>query len=505
MSRLDRKDPGVGYIPPNLDDKSSSGSYDMKFIQTSSGSEETDWTNDEPKPISAQLSSLKSVKERGAVLEFLLGRKAPLTPALASRLRDFSWARTKRARTGEEKPVGIMGLYEHIAAVRRDIEWVEECNHRRALALPYKSWRTFEDGETEALSTIWSPSFTFILMISLTAVYICEMWMNGWYIEPLATNPMIGVSSSSLVAMGARESDLIVNSHEYWRLITSNFLHCGIVHLGFNLAVLSHVSVAFERSHGARQTALVFLLGGYFGNTLSAIFLPQFISVGASGGIFALFGAALADIFVNWSLVFGNEIIQLTSEQRSSFSGVLCFLFLDVFFNVAIGFLPLVDNFCHVGGMLFGFLLGVGLIQRVTFDFFGIKRGLISNCGTFFMRAWGLVLAFVLLVSATLILVEHSDGFNTPCQQCRYLSCIEMPPWSDDKWWNCDDCSKAYGSAEYNDDDSAYTVVNLVCPDDSAVTFDLDEPVYDVNILNRNLATMCREHCGEGVYSATSW
>jgi hypothetical protein len=41
---------------------------------------------------------------------------------------------------------------------------------------------------------------------------------------------------------------------------------------------------------------------------MSAIFLPEYISVGASGGIFGLIGACIADICINWSLLFSKHV-----------------------------------------------------------------------------------------------------------------------------------------------------------------------------------------------------
>jgi len=107
--------------------------------------------------------------------------------------------------------------------------------------------------------------------------------VNNWAVAPLSTNPMVGVSGATLIACGARVSDLIVNDGEWWRLITAVFLHTGVVHLCFNLAVLLFIGRGLEKAHGHMFAAGIFLVGGIGGNVLSAIFLPQYISVGASG------------------------------------------------------------------------------------------------------------------------------------------------------------------------------------------------------------------------------
>lgn len=59
------------------------------------------------------------------------------SPALARRLRDFQFAQEKRRKKfGSERPWGILGLYDHLAAVRADIQWAEDAACRRANGEP---------------------------------------------------------------------------------------------------------------------------------------------------------------------------------------------------------------------------------------------------------------------------------------------------------------------------------------------------------------------------------
>ena len=60
-----------------------------------------------------------------------------IAPALARRLRDFQFAQEKRRKKfGNERPWGILGLYDHLAAVRMDVEWAEDAACRRANCEP---------------------------------------------------------------------------------------------------------------------------------------------------------------------------------------------------------------------------------------------------------------------------------------------------------------------------------------------------------------------------------
>ena len=60
-----------------------------------------------------------------------------MAPALARRLRDFQFAQEKRRKKyGNERPWGILGLYDHLASVRMDVEWAEDAAWRRANGEP---------------------------------------------------------------------------------------------------------------------------------------------------------------------------------------------------------------------------------------------------------------------------------------------------------------------------------------------------------------------------------
>ena len=82
-----------------------------------------------------------------------------------------------------------------------------------------------------------------------------------------------------------------VSSGEWWRIVTSGFLHYGAIHLLMNMYVLWVVGPGLERELGRARFALVYmaaLLGGSAGALLVS---PNNLTVGASGAIFGLFGA----------------------------------------------------------------------------------------------------------------------------------------------------------------------------------------------------------------------
>lgn len=105
---------------------------------------------------------------------------------------------------------------------------------------------------------------------------------------------------------------------------------------------LSFAQGAVERVHGAIETAFVFLISAIGGNLLSALFMPNSISVGASGGIFGLLGFCVADIVANWKLMTLRDD---HGEHKFPYRPVFFWLGVDVLLTVIVGLTPFIDNF----------------------------------------------------------------------------------------------------------------------------------------------------------------
>jgi hypothetical protein len=127
---------------------------------------------------------------------------------------------------------GVLGLYDFLTAVRTDIEWAEEAGNRRAFGLPYKPWLEFVNQKQTGHNR---PFLTYFIITSTTICFIVSIGLNHWSIDPLKVNPMIGPSTETLVRMGAKDSDLIVNKVEWWRLIATTFLRKSDILHGSNI------------------------------------------------------------------------------------------------------------------------------------------------------------------------------------------------------------------------------------------------------------------------------
>ena len=132
---------------------------------------------------------------------------------------------------------------------------------------------------------------------------IVEFGVNNWKVEPLSVNPMIGPSADTLIKLGARNTIMIVADGEWYRLFAPLILHAGLIHYFINMLALWFIGKAVEQNHGVLNTLVMFMVPGVGANILSAIFLPEYISVGASGGLFGLIGACVTDIAVNWKIL----------------------------------------------------------------------------------------------------------------------------------------------------------------------------------------------------------
>ena len=134
---------------------------------------------------------------------------------------------------------------------------------------------------------------------------------------------------------------------EYYRLFTSMFLHLDLMHWGFNSLALYIFGRDVERYFGHVRFAIIYVLGGLAGSLGSLIYTDA-ASIGASGAIFALFGAYGIYIYIHRHIY--GEAANLRLRQ----------LFFLAVFNIIIGFSPgsNIDNAAHLGGLFGGFILG---------------------------------------------------------------------------------------------------------------------------------------------------
>ncbi len=149
-----------------------------------------------------------------------------------------------------------------------------------------------------------------------------------------------------LVMYGAKENSLIVQG-QYWRFITPIFLHATILHVALNMLNLAILGVFVERLVGHLRFLLIYFVTGVVSIIASFALMPGEVSVGASGAIFGLVGAY--SIFI---------VMHRRALPRGGIPAIL-WLVVVIGANLSIGlFIPNIDNYAHLGGLLSGCLLG---------------------------------------------------------------------------------------------------------------------------------------------------
>ncbi|XP_065858175.1 RHOMBOID-like protein 2 isoform X2 [Euphorbia lathyris] len=214
-------------------------------------------------------------------------------------------------------------------------------------------------------------------------------FLGRFSFQPLRENPLFGPSSEALEKMGALDWNKVVHRHQGWRLIASMWLHAGIIHLLANMLSLVFIGIRLEQQFGFVRVGIIYLVSGFGGSILSTLFIHQNISVGASGALFGLLGAMLSELLTNWS-IYSNKVAALLT------------LVIIIAINLAVGILPHVDNFAHIGGFLTGFLLGFIILLRPQFGWYE-GRNLPADAR---VRSKHKVYQYVLLLVALALLIS---------------------------------------------------------------------------------------------------
>lgn len=213
----------------------------------------------------------------------------------------------------------------------------EEINHKNQ-----------EDAEkAEDVFSKKRPVVTYALLISNFVLFLAMI---------LSGANLFTVEANTLYNFGGLVNFSQMDSYtEIYRLITSMFLHGGLVHFLFNMYALYIIGPQLESFFGKAKYLTIYLGSGIIGGLLSMLFLGNnVVTVGASGAIFGLIGALL---------YFGYHYrVYLGSVIKSQIIPL-------ILFNFMLGFmLPGIDMVAHLGGLFGGYLVSkmVGVKYKST-------------------------------------------------------------------------------------------------------------------------------------------
>lgn len=191
-----------------------------------------------------------------------------------------------------------------------------------------------------------SPFFLTQVIVGINVLVFVGMLLTG--VSPLSPKPV------QLVMWGANFAPLSLGSQP-WRMLASNYVHIGIIHIFFNMWCLWNLGRLAERIFDRWSYMLVYTASGIAGSLASLWWHPQGIGAGASGAIFGLAGGLIAVLYLG-KLPIAREALKPTLRSLVMFAA----------YNLFFGLVPGIDNAAHFGGLLAGLAIGAVLAGTIT-------------------------------------------------------------------------------------------------------------------------------------------
>jgi rhomboid protease GluP len=192
-----------------------------------------------------------------------------------------------------------------------------------------------------------------------------------------------GMGGVPLYRLGESFPYSIFYQHQFFRLVTAQFLHGGLIHIGFNMMVLMDIGPVVEEVYGSARFLFLYLAAGIVGFLFSAF--SGHNSIGASAPILGLIGMLIA--------VTTKRSGAHMQELRSRLISWVVSIFVLGFFISGI------DNWAHAGGLAAGFGLGKLFADREPMNASEVR---VAN-----FLGW--LAAAVVIASFALMILHYSD------------------------------------------------------------------------------------------------
>jgi membrane associated rhomboid family serine protease len=184
------------------------------------------------------------------------------------------------------------------------------------------------------------------VIVGINVTVFLAMVLSG--VSPMA--PTV----QQLVRWGANFAPLSLGPQP-WRMLISNYVHIGIIHIFFNMWCLWNLGRLAEHIFDRWTYLLVYTASGIAGSLVSLWWHPQGIGAGASGAIFGLAGGLIAVLYLG-KLPMAKEALKPTLKSLITFAA----------YNLFFGLVPGIDNAAHLGGLAAGLGIGALLAGSVT-------------------------------------------------------------------------------------------------------------------------------------------
>lgn len=186
----------------------------------------------------------------------------------------------------------------------------------------------------------WATVTGVIIALNAAAFIVMAGFLGAGWLQPADLTPYIKYGANN----GAATTD-----GEWWRLLTSMFLHYGILHVALNMWALFNTGMFLEKLQGRALFAITYLGSGLAGGFASILWNGDRVwSAGASGAVFGVIGG-----------IIGFMLRERQSIPRSVLRGMMNSSLAFAGFNILFGFsIPGIDNAAHLGGLAGGIALG---------------------------------------------------------------------------------------------------------------------------------------------------
>ncbi len=243
-------------------------------------------------------------------------------------------------------------------SVRADIEWRLSHSLPTLAKLTATEWESVNQMEiqtaqeikynSQAPTDVRTPATTCLIALNVL-VYCAELF---WQYRT-------GTTQESFIAWGGLVAPLVV-AGQWWRIVTANFLHLGILHLALNMFALLYLGKFVEYRLGTLRFTIAYVVAG-LGSMAMITYVdtrwltePQ-VTVGASGAIMGMLGTMGAIHLIDW----GQGKARAAARQLQT---VLFSVGLQLIFDLTNGHTSIVG---HFSGLLVGFVVGLLLLLKV--------------------------------------------------------------------------------------------------------------------------------------------
>jgi membrane associated rhomboid family serine protease len=199
-----------------------------------------------------------------------------------------------------------------------------------------------------SLRTRTRPIFSRLILLANLAVFAYGAYLASQQqvLKPFLTGFAKNAQVQKLVGIlhhtgSVRGLDIL--DGEWWRLLTSSFVHSGLLHIGLNMYMLYHFGRFIEQTWGRLRFLIIYVCGAWGGSCLAMAHTPGVDLVGASGALFGIFAAQTV-----WVVLYGRYLPR--SMARRAYAQTVFNLALLVFISL----LPGVSGWGHLGGGVAG-------------------------------------------------------------------------------------------------------------------------------------------------------